>query len=147
MRVALPKVGKHRGPHHWPPLEASWSSLLVQAAGKGQKAGTRAGRVSSSTGEIQPNTNDFSQSDVQGRQISELEFQEMRIFRAAPQSRSSGVRKPSPAPRGRRRGTLTRLAGVSGSNVNMKVAQSCPTLCNSMDCTVPGILQPEYWSG
>ena len=119
----------------------------MQAAGKGQKAGTWAGRVSSSTGKIQPNANDFSQSDVQGRQISELEFQEMRVFRAGPQSRSSGVRKPSPAPLGMKRGILTRLAGVSGSNVNVKVAQSCPTLCDSMDYTVPGILQPEYWSG
>ena len=78
----MPKVGKHRGPHHWPLLEAGWTSLLGQAAGKGQEAGTWAGRVSSSTGKIQPNTNDCSQSD-QGRQISELEFQEMSIFRAA----------------------------------------------------------------
>ena len=34
----------------------------------------------------------------------------------------------------------------------MLVAQWCPTLCSSMDCSVPGfsvhgILQKEYWSG
>ena len=29
----------------------------------------------------------------------------------------------------------------------MKVAQSCSTLCDPMDYTVHGILQPEYWSG
>ena len=27
------------------------------------------------------------------------------------------------------------------------VAQSCPTLCHPTDCTVHGILRPEYWSG
>ena len=31
--------------------------------------------------------------------------------------------------------------------MKVKVAQSCPTLCNPMDYTVHGILQPEYWSG
>ena len=29
----------------------------------------------------------------------------------------------------------------------MQVAQSCLTLCDTMDYTVPGILWPEYWSG
>ena len=29
----------------------------------------------------------------------------------------------------------------------MKVAQSCPTLCNPMDCTGHGFSRPEYWSG
>ena len=29
----------------------------------------------------------------------------------------------------------------SESEVKVKVAQSCPTLCDSMDCTVHGILQ------
>ena len=34
----------------------------------------------------------------------------------------------------------------------MKVAQLCPTLCDSMECSPPGssvhgILQEEYWSG
>ena len=29
----------------------------------------------------------------------------------------------------------------------VKVAQSCLTLCNPMDYTVHGILRPEYWSG
>ena len=33
-----------------------------------------------------------------------------------------------------------------------EVAQSCPTLCNPVDCSLPGsslhvILQQEYWSG
>ena len=31
--------------------------------------------------------------------------------------------------------------------MNVKVTQSCPILCDSMDYTVHGILQPEYWSG
>ena len=41
--------------------------------------------------------------------------------------------------------------------VKVKVAQSCPTLCDPIDCIVPGILQArilewkkkkkEYWSG
>ena len=31
--------------------------------------------------------------------------------------------------------------------VEVKVAQVCSTLCNPMDYTVHGILQPEYWSG
>ena len=31
--------------------------------------------------------------------------------------------------------------------VKVNTAQSCPTLCNPMDYTVHGILQPEYWSG
>ena len=29
----------------------------------------------------------------------------------------------------------------------VKVLQSCPTLCDPMDCTVHGIPRPEYWSG
>ena len=29
----------------------------------------------------------------------------------------------------------------------VKAAQSCPALCNPMDYTDHGILQPEYWSG
>ena len=29
----------------------------------------------------------------------------------------------------------------------MTGTQSCPTLCNPVDYTVHGILQPEYWSG
>ena len=28
----------------------------------------------------------------------------------------------------------------------VKVAQSCPTLCNPMDCTVREFSRPEYWS-
>ena len=32
-------------------------------------------------------------------------------------------------------------------NKCVKVIQSCPTLCNLMDFTVHGILQPEYWNG
>ena len=32
-------------------------------------------------------------------------------------------------------------------NVNLKVVQSCPALCDPMDYTVHGILQVEYWSG
>ena len=36
--------------------------------------------------------------------------------------------------------------------VKVKVAQLCPTLCDSMECSPPGssvhgILQEEYWSG
>ena len=31
--------------------------------------------------------------------------------------------------------------------VQVKVSQSCLTLCDPMDYTVHGILQPEYWSG
>ena len=31
--------------------------------------------------------------------------------------------------------------------VKVKVTQSCLTLCDPMDYTVPGILRPEYWSG
>ena len=31
--------------------------------------------------------------------------------------------------------------------VKVRVAQSCLTLCDPMDLTVHGILQPEYWSG
>ena len=31
--------------------------------------------------------------------------------------------------------------------VNMKVAQSCPTLCDPMDCTVLEFSRPEHWSG
>ena len=35
---------------------------------------------------------------------------------------------------------------------DVKVTQSCPTLCNPMDCSPPGasvhgILQARYWSG
>ena len=37
-------------------------------------------------------------------------------------------------------------------NVLCSVAQLCPTLCNPMDCSLPGssvhgILRQEYWSG
>ena len=31
--------------------------------------------------------------------------------------------------------------------MKVKVTQLCPTLCDLMDYTVHGILQPEYWSG
>ena len=36
--------------------------------------------------------------------------------------------------------------------VKVKVAQSCPTFCSTMDCTLPGSLsvdfsRQEYWSG
>ena len=31
--------------------------------------------------------------------------------------------------------------------VKVKVAQSCPTLCNPMECIVHGIPQATYWSG
>ena len=37
----------------------------------------------------------------------------------------------------------SQLSYVSG----VKVTQLCPTLCDSMDYTVDGILMPEYWSG
>ena len=37
--------------------------------------------------------------------------------------------------------------GVHGIKEKVKVAQSCLTLCDSMDYTVHGILQLEYWSG
>ena len=30
--------------------------------------------------------------------------------------------------------------------VKVKVAQSCPTLCDPMNCIVPGILQARIWS-
>ena len=47
---------------------------------------------------------------------------------------------------------------IAGRNINnfryadeseSEVTQSCPTLCDPMDCIVHGILQarPEYWSG
>ena len=41
---------------------------------------------------------------------------------------------------------------TSESKVNMLVAQLCPTLCNPMDCSLPGYLsmefsRQEYWSG
>ena len=32
------------------------------------------------------------------------------------------------------------------NKVKVKVAQSCPTLCDPVDYTVHGILQAEYWS-
>ena len=35
----------------------------------------------------------------------------------------------------------TKLQEMEGQKVKVKVTQSCPTLCNSMDYTVPGILQ------
>ena len=31
--------------------------------------------------------------------------------------------------------------------MKVKVTQSCPILCDPMDYTIHGILQPEYWSG
>ena len=42
--------------------------------------------------------------------------------------------------------------GFSFSKAKVKVAQSCPTLCDSMDCSCQVILfmefsRPEYWSG
>ena len=36
---------------------------------------------------------------------------------------------------------------VFESEVKVKVTQSCLTLCDPMNYTVHGILQPEYWSG
>ena len=43
----------------------------------------------------------------------------------------------------------TSIAGGEGEG---EVTQSCPTLCNPMDCSLPGssihgILQQGYWSG
>ena len=43
-------------------------------------------------------------------------------------------------------------SGFSGKEVKVKVTQSCPTLCDPMDCSPPGssvhgILQAKYWSG
>ena len=31
--------------------------------------------------------------------------------------------------------------------MKVKVAQSCPVLCDPMDCTVHELSRPEYWSG
>ena len=31
--------------------------------------------------------------------------------------------------------------------MKVKVSRSCPILCDTMDYTVHGILQEEYWSG
>ena len=31
--------------------------------------------------------------------------------------------------------------------VKVKVAQSCLTLCNTMDCIVQEFSRPKYWSG
>ena len=44
------------------------------------------------------------------------------------------------------------MGGVLGQKVKVLVAQSCPTLCDSMDCSPPGssvrgILRQEHWSG
>ena len=43
-------------------------------------------------------------------------------------------------------GTFGSAGGQTSACVG-EVAQSCPTLCSPMDCTVHGILQAEYWSG
>ena len=41
-----------------------------------------------------------------------------------------------------------RLPGrLSGSLGEVKVTWLCPTLCESMDCTVHEFSRPEYWSG
>ena len=42
--------------------------------------------------------------------------------------------------------------GYHNSESESEVAQSCPTLCDPMDCSLPGfsvhgIFQQEYWSG
>ena len=42
---------------------------------------------------------------------------------------------------------LVLFCALVSPSVKMKVTQSCPTVCNPMDYIVPGILQPEYWSG
>ena len=49
-----------------------------------------------------------------------------------------------------KKGRLTLI--TCESKVNMLVAQLCPTLCNPMDCSLPGYLsmefsRQEYWSG
>ena len=31
--------------------------------------------------------------------------------------------------------------------MKVKFTKSCPTLCDSLDCIAPGILQQEHWSG
>ena len=36
---------------------------------------------------------------------------------------------------------LSHEEGILGISVNVKVAQSCPTLCDPMDYTVHGVLQ------
>ena len=45
-----------------------------------------------------------------------------------------------------------RLKTVASSCVCVSVTQSCPTLCDSMDCSpldlpVHGIVQQEHWNG
>ena len=40
-----------------------------------------------------------------------------------------------------------RFREQNGSCPKVKVTQLFPTLCDPMDCTAHGILQPEYWSG
>ena len=36
---------------------------------------------------------------------------------------------------------------IKKGKVKVKFAQSCPTLCEPMDCTVTEFSRPEYWSG
>ena len=38
-------------------------------------------------------------------------------------------------------------SGKTKKKRNVKVAQSCPTLCDPMDYTVIEFSRPEYWSG
>ena len=48
------------------------------------------------------------------------------------------------------RGSYTQVLGLGLQHpfeVSVKVTQLCLTLCDPMDYTVHGILQPEYWSG
>ena len=64
----------------------------------------------------------LGQFGIQSRQLLELELQEMRIFRAGPESCSLGAQKPIPAAlgiEGERRGTPTRLVRVSGSKAGL----------------------------
>ena len=49
-------------------------------------------------------------------------------------------------------GTKVHEVGKHKLEINMKVTQSCPTLCNPMDCSPPDSLsmefsRQEYWSG
>ena len=48
--------------------------------------------------------------------------------------------------------THTPVVSITSHSVLGSVAQSCPTLCNPMDCSPPGslstgILRQEYWGG
>ena len=49
-------------------------------------------------------------------------------------------------------GSLEKLLDIINHEHESEIAQSCPTVCNSMDCSLPGspiheIFQAIYWSG